>query len=122
MLQTKPQGHWPFGSGEEDFKGFLPHVGMSAILVMWPRCGEYTSVPPIHWGSIWNLAPIGTVVSEEITFEELSLYEYVKQVTLRVGHFWPMAEIWTILVEVHNITLHTKYQRPRPSSYSQEEF
>ena len=23
MLHTKPQGHWPFGSGEEDFlKGF----------------------------------------------------------------------------------------------------
>ena len=22
MLHTKPQSHWPFGSGEEDFKGF----------------------------------------------------------------------------------------------------
>ena len=37
MLHTKPQGHWPFGSREEDFKGFLPYMGMVAILVMWPR-------------------------------------------------------------------------------------
>ena len=22
MLHTKPQGHWPFGSGVEDFEGF----------------------------------------------------------------------------------------------------
>ena len=26
--------------------------------------------------------------------------------------FDPRAEIWTILVEVHKIKLHTKYQRP----------
>ena len=34
MLHTKPQGHWPFGSGEEDFLTFLPYMGMVAILVM----------------------------------------------------------------------------------------
>ena len=32
MLHTKSQGHQPSGSGEEDFKGFLPYMGMSAIL------------------------------------------------------------------------------------------
>ena len=37
MLHTKPQGHWPFGSGVEDFEGFLPYMGVVAILVMWPR-------------------------------------------------------------------------------------
>ena len=34
MLHTKSQGHQPPGSGEEDFKGFLPYMGMSAILVI----------------------------------------------------------------------------------------
>ena len=36
MLHTKSQGHRPSGSGE-DFKGVLPYMGMSAILVMWPE-------------------------------------------------------------------------------------
>ena len=36
MLHTKFQGHWSIGSGEEDFLRFLPYMGMSAILVMWP--------------------------------------------------------------------------------------
>ena len=33
MLHTKSQGHQPSGSGE-DFKGFLPYMGVSPILVM----------------------------------------------------------------------------------------
>ena len=37
MLHTKSQGHQPTGSWKEDFKGFLPYMGMSAILVMWPE-------------------------------------------------------------------------------------
>ena len=36
MLQAKFRGNQPVGSGEEDFKGFLPYMGMAAILVMWP--------------------------------------------------------------------------------------
>ena len=36
MLHTKSQGHRPSGSGEEDFKGFLPYMNVAAILVMWP--------------------------------------------------------------------------------------
>ena len=27
MLHTKPYAHWPFGSTERDFKGFLPYMG-----------------------------------------------------------------------------------------------
>ena len=46
MLYTKPQGHWPSGSGEEDFKGFLPYMGMAAILIMRPGPFERTFVPP----------------------------------------------------------------------------
>ena len=34
MLHTKFRGNWPAGSGEENFKGFLPYMGMMAILVM----------------------------------------------------------------------------------------
>ena len=36
MLHTKFLVNRPTGSGEEDFKGFLPYVGMVAILVMGP--------------------------------------------------------------------------------------
>ena len=34
MLHTKVRGNRPGSSGEEDFKGFLPYMGMVAILVM----------------------------------------------------------------------------------------
>ena len=34
MLHTKFRANWPAGSGEEDFEGFLPYMGMAAILVM----------------------------------------------------------------------------------------
>ena len=34
MLHTKFRGNWPAGSGEEISKGFLPYMGMAAILVM----------------------------------------------------------------------------------------
>ena len=34
MLHTKSHGNWPAGSGEEDFEGFLPYMGVAATLVM----------------------------------------------------------------------------------------
>ena len=34
MLRTKFHGNRPAGSGEENFKGFLPYMGMVAIMVM----------------------------------------------------------------------------------------
>ena len=34
MRDAKFQDHRTSGSGEEDFKGFLPYMGMAAILVM----------------------------------------------------------------------------------------
>ena len=36
MLHTKFRGNWHVGSGEENFKGFLPNIGVAAILVMLP--------------------------------------------------------------------------------------
>ena len=70
MLQTKFQGQRPFGSREEGFLMFLPYMGMAAILVMWPGPFEQSFVPPSHGDSIWNLASIGLVVSEEKMFKE----------------------------------------------------
>ena len=34
MLYTKIGGNRPASSSEEDFEGFLPYMGMAAILVM----------------------------------------------------------------------------------------
>ena len=73
MLHTKIQGHRPLGSGEEDFKRFLPYMGMAAIFVMWPGPFEQTFVPPSQGGSTWNLTSIGPVVSEEKMFENVDI-------------------------------------------------
>ena len=69
MLHTKFQGHQSIGSGEEDLLRFLPYMGMAAILVMWPGPFKQLFVPPIPGGYIWNLVTIGSVVSEEKSFE-----------------------------------------------------
>ena len=69
-MHTNIQGHWPFGSREEDFFRFLPYMAMAATLVMWPGPLEQTFVPPSHKSSIWNLTLIGPVVSEEKMFKE----------------------------------------------------
>ena len=45
-------------------------MGMAAILVMWPGPFEHTFVPLSHGDSIWNLASISPVVSEEKMFKE----------------------------------------------------
>ena len=36
MLHTKFRENRPAGSGEKDFEGFLPYMGVAAILVMRP--------------------------------------------------------------------------------------
>ena len=51
------------------FEGFLPHMGVAATLVMWPRPREQTFVPLSQWGSIWTLALIGPAVLEKKFFE-----------------------------------------------------
>ena len=37
MLHTKFRDNRSVGSGEEIFEGFLPYMGMAAILVTWPH-------------------------------------------------------------------------------------
>ena len=73
MLYTNFQGHWPFGSSEEDFLMFLLYMGMAAILVMWYRPFEQIFIPLSRGGSIWNLASIGREVSKEKKFENVNL-------------------------------------------------
>ena len=77
MLHTKFQGNWPFGSAEEDFLRFLPYMGMAAILVMWPGPFEQAFVPLSQVGSIWNLALITPMGSEEKMFENADIHTYV---------------------------------------------
>ena len=43
MLHTKFRGNRPAGSGE-DFNGFLPYMGVAAILVIWPVKLGFTGV------------------------------------------------------------------------------
>ena len=51
MLHTKSQGHPPSGSGE-DFKEFLPYMGVAAMLVMLTGPFEQTFVPEFEGDSI----------------------------------------------------------------------
>ena len=50
MLHTKFRENRPAGPGK-DFKGFLPYMGVAAILVICPRCHEQTFVPSTKGGS-----------------------------------------------------------------------
>ena len=45
MLHTKPQGHWPFGSGEEDFFRVFTIYGRGAHL------GHVTQTPQTNFCS-----------------------------------------------------------------------
>ena len=51
MLHTKFRENRPAGSGEEDFGGFLPYMGVAAILVVLPKCRKQNIVPPTQGGS-----------------------------------------------------------------------
>ena len=58
---------------EKIFEGFLPYIGVSAVLVMCdPDAVNKTFVPLTHRGSTQNLVLIGLVVSEEKIFEIVS--------------------------------------------------
>ena len=52
-------------------------MGVAAILVKWPGPFEQIFVPPSQWGSTWNLASIGPVVSEEKIFEKCWQHTYI---------------------------------------------
>ena len=68
MLHTKFRGNRPAGSGEDDFKGFLPYMGMGAILVMCPASCHQIFISLYLKAFIKNLVQIGKVVSGKIWF------------------------------------------------------
>ena len=68
MLHTKFRGNRPAGS-TEDFRGFLPYMGVSAILVIMIFISLYPKA------FIQNLVQIGTVVSKKIQFEFLYVHD-----------------------------------------------
>ena len=56
------------------FKGFLPYMGMAAILVMCPASCHQIFISLYLKAFIKNLVQIGKVVSEEIRFEFLYVH------------------------------------------------
>ena len=75
MLHTKFRGNRPAGSGEEDFKGFLPYMGMVAIFVKSPASCHQTFISLYLKAFEKNLVQIGKVVSEKIWFEFLYVHD-----------------------------------------------
>ena len=57
------------------FKGFLPYMGVSAILVMRPALCYQIFISLYAKAFIQNLVQIGTVVSEKIQFEFLYVHD-----------------------------------------------
>ena len=55
------------------FKGFIPCMGMVAILVIWPGSFEQIFFLPIHECSTWNLASMGLATSQQKMFESINL-------------------------------------------------
>ena len=74
MLLTDFLGNRPAGSGE-DFVGFLPYVGMAAILVMRPASCHQIFISLYLKAFIKKLVQIGKVVSEKILFEFLYVHD-----------------------------------------------
>ena len=73
MLHTKFRGNRPAGSREEDFEGFLPYMGMAAILVMWLAPCHQIFIS-LYLKAFIKMVQIGTVVSEKIRFEFLYIF------------------------------------------------
>ena len=61
--------------GKKIFEGFLPYMGMVAILVKRPASCQQISISLYLKAFIQNLVQIGTVVSEKIHFEFLYVHD-----------------------------------------------
>ena len=74
MLHTKFREKQPAGSGEEDFEGFSPYMGMAAILVMLQASCHQIFISLYLKAFIQNLVQNGPVVSEKMWFEFLYVH------------------------------------------------
>ena len=77
-------------------------MGMAAILVMWPGPFEQDFVPPSQGGSIWNLASIGPVVSEEIMFENVDIQATPAMSTSRIS-ILPLMSKWFFIPNIFSL-------------------
>ena len=84
MRHSKIRGNRPASSGEEDFKGLLPYMGMVAILVRRPASCHQMFISLYLKAFIQNLVHIGTVISGKIKFEFL----YVHDLDLQYSHIF----------------------------------
>ena len=64
----------PSVSEKKNFEGFLPYMGIAAILVMWPESFHQIFISLYLEACIQNRVQIGTVVSEKIQFECLHVH------------------------------------------------
>ena len=75
MLHTKLCGKRLDGFGEEDIEGFLPYLGVAAILVMRPASCHQIFISLYLKAFIQNLVQIGRVVSKKIQFDFLYVHD-----------------------------------------------
>ena len=69
MLHTKFRGNRPAVPEKKILKGFLPYMGMAAILVIRPASCHQIFISLYRKAFIKKLVQIGKVVSEEIRLE-----------------------------------------------------
>ena len=80
------------------FDGFLPYMGVAAILVMWPASCHQIFMSLYLKAFIKNLVQIGTVVSEKIQFEFL----YVHDIGPRSRNYLDLQYSHTFMFFRHN--------------------
>ena len=74
MLHTKFRGNRLTVMEKKIFKGFLPYIGMAAILVIGPASCHQIFISLFLKAFIKNLVQIDKVVSEKIQFEFLYVH------------------------------------------------
>ena len=75
MLHTKLCVKRPAGAGEEDIEGFLPYMGMAAILVIRPASCHQIFISLYLKAFLQNLVQNCTIVSEKIRFKFLYVHD-----------------------------------------------
>ena len=75
MLHTKLCVKRPAGSGEEDIEGFLPYMGVAAILVIRPASCHQIFISLYLKAFLQNLVKNCTVGSEKIRFKFLYVHD-----------------------------------------------
>ena len=91
------------------FEGFLPYMGMAAILVMWPAsCHQiFISLYMYLKAFIQNLVQILTVVSEKIRFEFLYVQDLGPRsrndLDLQYSHIFIYSIRWLLLLTFRSL-------------------